>query len=1014
MNEKSCLADDEAHIKDDYDGAEAGTDATILEQKIAYEARSDESKREFLATMRRLLCDGAARIQSIRVSTLAAIDEGLRLANRTNAAYALARREHSVETNRPTVIVDRRVCVEAALAAAWAQIGEALTATIQEALEKGSDEYNSALEMHATRTHVRVHALKEAHAKRLATHRRATAAAAATREAKLGLRLEAIKAESRQKLRHELAKSERQHVEEMEYVMAKEQIVDRKLVLTQAELDRERRAVSNLRQELTKLLDKRLDGDDAVSEELARIDKLLALTGYDRRQALKMRLLVPIESSEPKKVDKYIYPELGLQNSLPKTSCQKASKSSVDAAISLHPDKYWLLKSEIVRLRSKTSSLQKDVEIARSNSREALVASVESKREKVELEKQLNDARKKYNVLKSAQQQSAQQLTESSAKQSSGLVSQLSSRESASNKKAHHRGNKKRVKKQICSVIKRNTTEILHGSHAELGDDLLSGVEDLAAEASSCAVSAFNNVSAFSRGLSVTFPTEDDKSQGEDTSRQQHVNKARQRNEREMNLVPLSSDENSLGVADSFMPSLTTGISGIESCLAVKTHPSPVAESAPKIAENEFHPDVNARLETSTTCVVMQPQPWDPNAVLLVRAQPFAAATPRNRHSESYVHPRTVDFPVSAPDTTNAQSCYPGVKPALEKLPHCCAPAPCSHEFNIQSIVAVPYTSASNGSIPPALPKSTERPSELDHCDLAKPNTTREPRGHDMQQSLEPANADYIGALSACAAEDSDSKLVLGFVNNDDGRNALPATKHLALQGDEEEVRKCSQFDRTRRAQESQLASTSLVVHNSKSIAHLTMDLERESRAVAHARAEAARLHSNTTSLKQRVAKLELVIAEKNAIVREMTRLARSYREKALDAEARLKQLNSNDETRYVLDPNIALPSNHKVSSHRSSPTYYQHGPVQMSTPLRQPVTGDVIYVKAPIRQAPQHQARPIGDLQSEVRKAVATVVSSALDPSVVSASVPRVYLPHAAISANTVRHSSRIMNHDN
>lgn len=162
--------------------------------------------------------------------------------------------------------------------------------------------------------------------------------------------------------------------------------------------------------------------------------------------------------------------------------------------------------------------------------------------------------------------------------------------------------------------------------------------------------------------------------------------------------------------------------------------------------------------------------------------------------------------------------------------------------------------------------------------------------------------------------------------------------------------------------------------------ARLREQLQRETRTAADVTALAGALEAKLGAARSTVAKLELVVSEKNALLAEMTKLARLQREHARTSRetldrVRLEFSKSNSAGLLVLSDKGASASArlHRAASH---PRYYQHGATRLTTPMLEPVTGHLVQVGAPYRHAPLHQAPMLqtlkGRLQSTL-KATAT-----------------------------------------
>ena len=109
---------------------------------------------------------------------------------------------------------------------------------------------------------------------------------------------------------------------------------------------------------------------------------------------------------------------------------------------------------------------------------------------------------------------------------------------------------------------------------------------------------------------------------------------------------------------------------------------------------------------------------------------------------------------------------------------------------------------------------------------------------------------------------------------------------------------------------------------------------ERRERASVTARAED--LKAGLRGARDHVASLELVVSEKNALLAEVTRLARKQRERA-------------DAADFVV-----------ATYRRAAPAAgdrYQRGATLRTTPLLEPVTGYLANVGRPLRQAAPHHS---------------------------------------------------------
>lgn len=114
-------------------------------------------------------------------------------------------------------------------------------------------------------------------------------------------------------------------------------------------------------------------------------------------------------------------------------------------------------------------------------------------------------------------------------------------------------------------------------------------------------------------------------------------------------------------------------------------------------------------------------------------------------------------------------------------------------------------------------------------------------------------------------------------------------------------------------------------------------------------------MERDVAAARERGAGLEVVVAEKNALLSALTELARTMRNRAEAAEARARAVDFVDET--------ALR--------------YQRGATKRTTPLLEPVTGRVAHVGAPLRHVPPHSDATPGPplkhrLQAQLRRAAA------------------------------------------
>lgn len=156
--------------------------------------------------------------------------------------------------------------------------------------------------------------------------------------------------------------------------------------------------------------------------------------------------------------------------------------------------------------------------------------------------------------------------------------------------------------------------------------------------------------------------------------------------------------------------------------------------------------------------------------------------------------------------------------------------------------------------------------------------------------------------------------------------------------------------------------------------ARLRERLQHEARNAAESVARAAALETRVASSLARVAKLELVLSEKNALLAEMTKLARAQRTHAKQAEETLSRVRlefggkSHSAGLLVLSTAQASKPTSRLSRAASHPAYYQHGATRMTTPVLEPVTGHLVQVGAPYRHAPLHQAPVVGSLRDKLQ----------------------------------------------
>lgn len=356
-------------------------DSAIVEEAILYEARTDESKREFVTALQHVFEDASDAIQAVRSEALQGIEAGIRAHGA--AAVAAADGKHTAMTVllllRPETLAEAVWWVaEAGVAAAWARLAACIGDTVTKAIDKAQHVYDAALEAHATRTHERLRALKEAQARRLALHRRAAEASAEARDNKAETAIKEARLQGRtQDAKKVIDNQARLHAEKQDELVALTKKLERRLLLTRADLDKEQQLSANLAADLEALRSE--PRHDQVSNELDRCDRLLALTGLERTEALNNKLLCLVKKQ---------------------------------IAVCLAPDRYRLLKSEILQLRSQKVALEKAVESSNAHATEALVASVDAKRDKADFEKQLNDLKRKHANLKTAHRAVSKQVAD--------------------------------------------------------------------------------------------------------------------------------------------------------------------------------------------------------------------------------------------------------------------------------------------------------------------------------------------------------------------------------------------------------------------------------------------------------------------------------------------------------------------------------------------------------------------------------------------------------------------------
>ena len=158
--------------------------------------------------------------------------------------------------------------------------------------------------------------------------------------------------------------------------------------------------------------------------------------------------------------------------------------------------------------------------------------------------------------------------------------------------------------------------------------------------------------------------------------------------------------------------------------------------------------------------------------------------------------------------------------------------------------------------------------------------------------------------------------------------------------------------------------------------ARLREQLQHEARNAAESATLVGLLESKLTGAQQKVAKLELVVSEKNALLAEMTKLARLQREHARTSQetldrVRLEFSKSNSAGLLVLsEPPSTSARLHRAASH---PNYYQRGATRITTPMLEPVTGHLVQVGAPYRHAPLHQAPMLRSLKDTIKHTIKT-----------------------------------------
>jgi hypothetical protein len=117
-----------------------------------------------------------------------------------------------------------------------------------------------------------------------------------------------------------------------------------------------------------------------------------------------------------------------------------------------------------------------------------------------------------------------------------------------------------------------------------------------------------------------------------------------------------------------------------------------------------------------------------------------------------------------------------------------------------------------------------------------------------------------------------------------------------------------------------------------EAVAIITARADGETRRAKLAHEKCQGLERDVARSLERIARLELVVSEKTALVGELTRLAREQRARAEAAEKQQKL---------------------HVTSIGDDISRYQTGPTKRTTPLLEPVTGRVGHVGAPLRQPP-------------------------------------------------------------
>ena len=117
-----------------------------------------------------------------------------------------------------------------------------------------------------------------------------------------------------------------------------------------------------------------------------------------------------------------------------------------------------------------------------------------------------------------------------------------------------------------------------------------------------------------------------------------------------------------------------------------------------------------------------------------------------------------------------------------------------------------------------------------------------------------------------------------------------------------------------------------------EAVAIISARADGETRRAKVAHEKCVGLERDVSRSLERIARLELVVSEKTALVGELTRLAREQRARAEAAEKQQKL---------------------HVTSIGDDISRYQTGPTKRTTPLLEPVTGRVGHVGAPLRQPP-------------------------------------------------------------